>query len=79
MKITINVECTPEEARAFFGQPDLKPVQDELMQEMRNRLMAGMAAMDPAEIMRTWMRGMAWFEKMQEFLGKMGGGKREDK
>ena len=52
------------EARTFFGQPDLKPMQDELMQEMRNRLMAGIAAMDPAEVLRTWMPATPGFEQI---------------
>ena len=59
MKITMNIDCTPEEARAFFGLPDLKPMQDELMQVMRNRLMAGVAAMDPAETLRAWIPATA--------------------
>jgi hypothetical protein len=65
MKITMNVECTPEEARTFLGLPDLKPIQDEVMQEMRNRLMAGMVA-------------MTGFEQMQDSFAKMAGG-RQDK
>jgi hypothetical protein len=73
----VNVDCTPDEARAFLGQPDLKPMQDELMQEMRNRLMAGMAAMDPAEMLRAWMPAMAGFEQMQDFFTKMAGGKQD--
>lgn len=77
MKITVNVDCTPDEARAFLGQPDLKPMQDELMQEMRSRLMAGMAAMDPAEMLRAWMPAMTGFEQMQDFFTKMAGGKRD--
>jgi hypothetical protein len=77
MKITMNIECTPEEARAFLGQPDLKPMQDELMQEMRKRVMTAIAAMDPAEMLRTWMPGNAWLEQMQEFLAKMSGGARD--
>ena len=77
MKITMNVDCTPEEARAFLGLPDLKPMQDELMQEVRNRLMAGVATMDPAEILRTWMPATAGFEQMQDFFAKMAGGKRD--
>jgi hypothetical protein len=77
VKITVNVDCTPDEARAFLGQPDLKPMQDELMQEMRNRLMAGMAAMDPAEMLRAWMPAMAGFEQMQDFFTKMAGGKQD--
>jgi Family of unknown function (DUF6489) len=75
MKITMNVDCTPEEARAFLGLPDLKPMQDELMQEMRNRSMAAVAAMDPAEILRTWMPTMPGFEQMQSFFARMTGDK----
>jgi hypothetical protein len=77
MKITMNVDCTPEEARAFLGLPDLKPMQDELMQEVRNRLMAGVATMDPAEILRTWMPATAGLEQMQDFFAKMAGAKRD--
>ena len=76
MKITINIDCTPEEARTFFGQPDLKPIQDELMQEMRKRLMAGIAAMDPAEVLRTWMPATPGLEQLQDIFVKMTGGKR---
>jgi hypothetical protein len=77
MKITVNVDCTPEEARTFLGLPDLKPMQDELMQEMRNRSMAGIAAMDPAEILRTWMPATTGLELMQDFFAKMTAGKRD--
>jgi hypothetical protein len=77
MKITMNVECTPEEARAFLGQPDLKPMQDELLQEMRNRLMAGLTAMDPAAMLRTWMPAATGLEQMQDFFAKITGGKQD--
>jgi len=78
MKITIDVDCTPEEARTFLGLPDLKPTQDELMQEMRKRLMAGVVAMDPAEILRTCMPAMTGLEQMKDFFAKMAGGKRDE-
>jgi len=77
MKITVNVECTPEEARTFLGLPDLKPMQDELVQEMRKRVLAGAAAMDPGEMLRNWMAATAGVEQMQEFFAKMTGGKRD--
>jgi hypothetical protein len=35
MKITMDVECTPEEARAFLGLPDVKP-----MHEVQERMAA---------------------------------------
>ncbi|MDF0542669.1 DUF6489 family protein [Sphingobium sp. H39-3-25] len=34
MKITVNVECTPEEARGFLGLPDLSPIHDKYVQTM---------------------------------------------
>ncbi len=77
MKITMSVDCTPEEARAFLGLPDLKPMQDELLQEMRNRAMAGIAAMDPAEMLRAWMPSATGLEQMQDFFARMAGGKRD--
>jgi len=52
-------------------------MQDELIQEMRNRLMAGIAAMDPAEMLRVWMPAMTGLEQMQDFLAKMTSGKRD--
>ena len=77
MKITMNIDCTPEEARTFLGLPDLRPIQDEVMQEMRNRLMAGMAAMDPVEMMRAWMPATTGFEQMLDSFAKMAGGKQD--
>ena len=31
MKITVNVDCTPEEARSFLGLPDVQPLQAAVM------------------------------------------------
>jgi hypothetical protein len=32
MKFTVDVDCTPQEARTFLGLPDLKPLQDRYVQ-----------------------------------------------
>ena len=37
MKITINVECSPEEARAFLGLPDVTPVNQTIMNGLQKR------------------------------------------
>ena len=47
MKITMNVDCTPEEARTFLGLPDVKPMQEELMREVQERMAANIKAMEP--------------------------------
>ena len=36
MKVNVEVTCTPEEARAFFGLPDLGPMQQRVLAEMRD-------------------------------------------
>lgn len=59
MKFTINIDCTPEEARTFFGFPDLKPFQEEIMAQMQSKMTEGMKKMDPSELMASWMPGNA--------------------
>lgn len=34
MKVTVNVDCTPEEARTFLGLPDVSPIHDKYVQVM---------------------------------------------
>ncbi|MFW5680430.1 MAG: DUF6489 family protein, partial [Pseudomonadota bacterium] len=34
MKVRIEVDCTPEEARAFLGLPEVRPLQERLLTEM---------------------------------------------
>jgi hypothetical protein len=55
MKVTIDIDWTPKEARAFFGQPDLEPFNAWLVEEMKQRYAANLEAMRPEELMRTWM------------------------
>lgn len=37
MKITLDVDCTPEEARTFLGLPDLTRVNDTIAAELERR------------------------------------------
>lgn len=68
MKITVDVDCTPEEARTFLGLPDVKPMQDALLRQAQDRLAASMQAMDPETMMRTWMpAGVQGLEQLQKF------------
>jgi hypothetical protein len=68
MKITLDVDCSPEEARAFFGLPDVKPMQDALMKEVQDRMTANLHAMDPEQMIKTWLpagvQGMEQLQKM---------------
>lgn len=55
MKITVDVDCTPEEARTFLGLPDVKPMQDHLMNEMQERMSATLRSMQPDEMLLVWL------------------------
>jgi hypothetical protein len=68
MKITVNIDCTPEEARAFFGLPDVAPMQERLMKDVEERMAAAMQATMPEALMKTWLpaslQGMEELQKM---------------
>jgi len=69
MKIHLDIDCTPEEARAFFGLPDVAPMQAALMQELQDRLMASVKGTDAETLLKTWMpAGIAGLEQMQKMF-----------
>ena len=55
MKFTVNVECSPEEARRFIGLPDVTPLNEAIVQEMTKRMEANVALMSPDTMMKSWM------------------------
>ena len=73
MKFTVDCECTPEEARAFLGLPDVKPMQEKILREMEERMSGGLRAMSPDEMMRYWLPNMTGMEQMQAFFSQMTG------
>ncbi len=54
MKINVEIDCTPAEARAFMGLPDVAPLNEQLVQEMQKRMAENMTAMQPEELMKSW-------------------------
>lgn len=54
MKVNVAVDCTPAEARAFLGLPDVTPLNEAMVAEMQKRMEANVAAMQPEELMKTW-------------------------
>ncbi|HWW12635.1 MAG TPA: DUF6489 family protein [Brevundimonas sp.] len=54
MKINVEIDCTPAEARAFMGLPDVAPLNEHLVAEMKKRMDDNISAMQPDELMKTW-------------------------
>ena len=67
MKITVDIDCTPEEARSFLGLPDVTPVQELFVEALTERMSETISAMDGDAMMKAWMPdGMAGLEQWQK-------------
>jgi Family of unknown function (DUF6489) len=76
MKITIDIDCTPQEARAFFGLPDVEPIQEAVLSKVQDRLTGYLEGTDPEALLKLWLPGgLQGLGQMQEVLWKqfMGG------
>ena len=55
MKMHIEMDMTAQEARALMGLPDIAPMQQQMMEQMQERMKAAFDAGDPEGAMQTWM------------------------
>ena len=55
MKINLEIDCTPEEMRQSFGLPDLRPMQDAVLDAMQKQMIDAVARSSPEALMRNWM------------------------
>ena len=69
MKINVEIDCTPEEARRSLGLPDLTPVHQVFVNRMEDMVSQ---AMDPSEaqaLIRNWMSaGLQGFGAVQKAM-----------
>lgn len=77
MKISIEVDCTPEEARRFMGLPDFAPLQDRyvaLLQQSLDQSTLGPEAIQ--SIVKSWApmgeAGTAMWRQMFDAAAKPG-------
>ncbi len=69
MKVTFDIECTPAEARAFFGLPDLTPVHDIYLEKLKGMMTEGLSPAEFERITRAWMPGITeGFEQWQKLF-----------
>ena len=76
MKVNIEMEMTPQEARAFMGLPDVAPLQQKMLEEMQARMRQAFDTGDPQAMMRAWMpfsggeagTGAEAFQKFQKLF-----------
>lgn len=54
MKLNITVDCTPEEARAFLGLPDVTALNDTLVESVKQRVEQNMELVSPEFYLKQW-------------------------
>ena len=79
MKVKIEIDCTPEEARAFCGMPDLTAAHEAMAKGMEARIADAIGQIDAEALLKSWLPGgLKGFETMQqafwEGFGQAGGG-----
>lgn len=86
MKITIDIDCSPAEARSFFGLPDMESLQKAVLAAAEERLGDAVRGMDAETLVKTWLpQGLKGVEEWQKAFwsgladAAQGGGKPDGK
>lgn len=77
MKINVEVDCTPEEARRVMGLPDFTPVHEKYISALVDTMDGGLQPEMIETIMRSWApmgeAGMNFWRRMFDSSTKTGG------
>ena len=72
MKVNIEIDCTPLEARQFFGLPDLQPLQTAVMDKLQQQMLSNIDKVSPEALMQSWFTFDPKFaERMQDMFTSM--------
>jgi hypothetical protein len=83
MKINVEIDCTPLEARQFFGLPDVQPMQTAVMENLQKQMMANIEKVSPEALMQSWFtfdpKIAERFQDMFVTMAGLGGARASDK
>ena len=54
MKVNVEIDCTPLEARQFFGLPDVAPMQTAVMDKLQQQMMSNIDKVSPDKLIQSW-------------------------
>ncbi len=75
MKINIEIDCTPEEARRFLGLPDLQPLHDIYLMKMEGLMSKGITPDLMQDVIKNWVpMGETGLNALQSLFGQFAGG-----
>jgi hypothetical protein len=83
MKVNIEIDCTPLEARQFFGLPDVQPMQTAVMERLQNQMLSNIEKVSPEALMQSWFtfdpKLTERFQDMFVTMAGLGGARPSDK
>ena len=69
MKISVDIECTPIEARQFLGLPNVEPIQNAAMAHIEKQILNEMERFSPEALLKSWFTlSPINQEQMQQFF-----------
>lgn len=79
MKVNVEFDCTPEEARRLMGLPDLTPLHDRYLSKMAEAMEGGLMKPELLEpMLRSWApmgeAGLSFWRRLFEAGGTAGSG-----
>ena len=79
MKITVDVDCTPQEARAFLGLPDMEAVHEAYLGRLKEAMRDGVTPAMVESLLKSWSPmgdgAMKLWTGLVQGIGKPGGTK----
>jgi hypothetical protein len=83
MKVNVEIDCTPQEARQFLGLPDLQPMQLAVMEKLQQQMMSNIEKVSPEALMQSWFtfdpKIAERFQDMFVTMAGLGGARGSDK
>jgi hypothetical protein len=76
MKVSIEVDLTPEEARRFLGLPDVGEINEAFVAALKAKVGESVGALDAESLLKMWFPGgIQGMEQMQKaFWSRFAGG-----
>ena len=74
MKVNVEIDCTPLEARQFLGLPDVQPMQVAVMDKLQHQMMDNIQKVSPEALMQSWLSfDPKIAERFQDMFAAMAG------
>ena len=72
MKIDIELDMTPQEFRELMGWPDVRSFQNELFDQVRRKMEAGVEGYDPQSLLQPFLtQSFSAMENFQKVISAM--------